>query len=185
VIGAALSDMTLPVGLSGLTGGKQLKSTIESTIEESVASSHFKMSVLREAAWPQVEAHEGLSPLVSAVQARLSAGAYLKLQNMILRHVFLIELAKPPNFVTTKFRARWCNELEGDPRGSSYEERLEICRDLLASFPAWFESPQHVETFELFHSCNLLPYEGPLDYGQVPSPWRRWQTSLSRKLSVD
>mgnify|MGYP007135474852 CR=1 FL=1 len=127
------------------------------------------MDKLRAAAWPAIEAHAALSPLVGELRAMLDATGYRALQAMILRHAFLIELAKPPKFETTKYGVRWDQRLACDPRGSSFEDCVEICRHLLASLPPWLGSAEHTEAFALFRNQRLFAYEAPLDYSTVPS----------------
>lgn len=138
---------------------------MQNAIEDALNSERFGMQALVQSAWPLVEAHEEIAPLVQYLQRRLGSQHYLKLAAAILRHVFLIELVKVPKIDSTKFRFRWSNLLAGDPRFCSFIECVDIARDLLADLArGWLDEPENDELLKLCFDHSLLPYEVPLDY---------------------
>jgi hypothetical protein len=94
----------------------------------------------------------------------LGARNYKKLSQTILRNAFLIELVKVPKIETTKFRQRWYQHLNNDPRGCPFEECLEIALGLLEQLPKWMINPSHAEVLTLSFECSIIPYEAPIDY---------------------
>ena len=140
-------------------------------LDSIINAERFRMSTLCSEAWPLIEADAAIAASLTSIRRDLSSTHYRKLQYAILRQVFLIELVKQPRIETTKFRARWCNELAEDPRGCSYEECLQIARSLLIELSTtWLTDASHREVLTLFCDYGLLPYEVPIDYNAVPSP---------------
>ena len=140
-------------------------------LDSLINAERFSMSALFSEAWPLIEADAAIATSLTSIRRALSPAHYRKLQYAILRQVFLIELVKQPRIETTKFRARWCNELAEDPRGCSYEECLQIAHSLLIELSTtWLTDASHRETLTLFFDYGLLPYEVPIDYKTVPSP---------------
>jgi hypothetical protein len=138
------------------------------TIEQVADAKRFNMVALYERAWPIMEGDIGVVGLVPALRERLGDD-YRRLGCAVLRNVFLIELVKTPKIDSTKFRVRWCQQLEGDQRWCPFEECLAIAVDLLAELAGvWFDSADHAEVFRLSTSHPLLPYEAPLDYLERP-----------------
>lgn len=137
-----------------------MQNTIEQIVE---IDANFSMSQLSDAAWPLMED----LPAIAAVTEQLKAflgNDYRKLIYSILRNTFLIELVKVPKIETTKFRVRWFNQLNDDPRYCSFAECLLIAQDLLSTLPAWLANPSHAECMVLSFSNGMVPYESPLDY---------------------
>ena len=66
---------------------------MQDRIETVVAAERFRMALLTDRVWPLVEAHGEIAPVVPALRERLN-DHYGDLAKAILRHVFLIELAK-------------------------------------------------------------------------------------------
>jgi hypothetical protein len=139
----------------------QLKTVIEAVVS---TEGDFSMTQLVAAAWPIIEASPRVVPSIPDLRRRLSARNYKKLAQTILRNAFLIELVKVPKIETTKFRERWYPQLDGDPRGCSCDECLEIASDLLEKLPAWMDDSDQAQALELAFDCSLLPYEAPIDY---------------------
>jgi len=133
------------------------------------------MPTLLEEIWPLVEAHEAFSQNLAALKRSLGHSNYNKLSRIILRHIFLIELVKLPKVESTKFRVRWCDQLEGNTidakenqqRYCSFEECIRIAAEILDQLATgWLDAPDNHETLRLFFSHGLLPYEAPIDYCQ-------------------
>ena len=124
---------------------------------------NFSMARLALVVWPLIEALPNVAMTVPMLRTRLGAD-YRKLSYSIIRNAFLIELVKVPKIETTKFRVRWFDQLEGDPRYCSFEECLNIAVELLATLPTWLETPSHAECLNLSFSNGMIPYEAPLDY---------------------
>lgn len=142
---------------------------IQQEIEAIVEAERFSMPSLCRKVWPLVEAHHQIAPLVPDLRRHL-AGHYGELSNAILRHVFLIELVKVPAIETTKFRARWFEQLNGDPRHCEFAECVDIARDLLAEIASgWLDTAENGELLRLCFDHSLLPYEVPLDYQDRPT----------------
>ena len=140
-------------------------------LDRIVNAERFSMSALCSEAWPLIETDAPVSTSLTSIRRALSPAHYRKLQYAILRQVFLIELVKQPRIETTKFRARWWNELDEDPRSCSYEECLQIAHSLLIELSTnWLTDASHREVLTLFFDYGLLPYEVPIDYNAVPSP---------------
>src|SRR3972149_965403 len=138
---------------------------MQPTIERIVDTSRFSMPTLHGEVWPLVEAHARLSTHLPALQKRLGPADYRKLGYAILRHVFLIELVKTPKIETTKFRVRWFSELADDPRGSSFDECVEMASGFVTDLAGeWLDTNEHFEALNLFFSHGILPYEAPIDY---------------------
>jgi hypothetical protein len=139
----------------------QLKLAIESAVN---TSSDFNMTKLVDAAWPIIEASPRVEGLVPGLRRVLGDKGYKKLSQTILRNAFLIELVKIPKIETTVFRQRWFQQLNGDPRGCSFDECFEIALDLLEQLPEWLRNKNHTEALKLSFECKILPYEAPIDY---------------------
>jgi len=142
-----------------------MPNVLKTAIEESVNTDNdFNMDVLVGKAWPIIEACPRLSDILAGLRDVLGNKSYKKLSQTILRNVFLIELVKIPKIETTKFRHRWYEQLNDDPRKCSFEECLEITLDLLGQLPEWLTNSSHAETLALSFEYSLLPYEAPIDY---------------------
>lgn len=141
---------------------------MRNSIEAIVEAERFSMSALTGRVWPLIEARRGMGRIVSLLRNRLGSN-YSALAAAILRHVFLIELVKVPAIETTKFRVRWFQQLEGDPRRCDFAECLDIARDLLADLSnGWLDIPENNELLQLCFNHSILPYEVPLDYQERP-----------------
>lgn len=125
----------------------------------------FSMSRLFAASWPHIESATRVAGITPELKKRFGE-TYKKLAQAVLRNAFLIELVKIPKIETTKFRVRWFEQLNGDPRWCSFEECFQICLDLLLALPAWLRNDRHGESLNLFFDCGLIPYEVPIDYYQ-------------------
>jgi len=137
-----------------------IKDQMEQIVE---TADNFNMGSLAPAIWPSIETLPSVAEAVSALRYRLGAD-YAKLSYSIIRNAFLIELVKVPKIETTKFRVRWVDQLEDDPRYCSFEECLEIAVELLVTLPTWLETPSHAECMRLSFSNGMIPYEAPMDY---------------------
>lgn len=126
------------------------------------------MNELATAAWPLIERLPSLTEYLSTLRGQFPERQHTKLTHALLRHIFLIELVKVPKIESTKFRVRWYQQLEGDPRECSFEECLLITEDLLKSLVRWLELEQHQEFLQYFFTSSLLPYEMPIDYREIP-----------------
>lgn len=123
------------------------------------------MTRLQSLAWPLIESDARVARAVEKIKASLSDRHYKKLAQAILRNVFLIELVKRPKIETTKFRFRWIDELNDDPRGCSFDECFQIALHLLSDLPNWLdESDKHKEVLSLSFDESVIPYEAPIDY---------------------
>lgn len=137
---------------------------MQNTIEQMVEiDGNFSMSQLANAVWPLIEGRPNISAVAEQLKDSLGSN-YRKLTYSILRNAFLIELVKVPKIETTKFRVRWFEQLNGDPRYCSFDECLLIAQDLLTTLPDWLTNPSHAECIALSFSNGMLPYESPLDY---------------------
>jgi hypothetical protein len=126
----------------------------------------FHMPTLYASVWPDIEAIGRVHPHIVALRARLTADELRWLACTLIRHAFLIELVKVPKIETTKFRVRWFEQLDGDPRYCSFDEALEMVVRLIESLPEWLNVAAHAETLDLFFEQPLLAYEAPLDYAE-------------------
>lgn len=140
-----------------------LKQAFEDVVER---DADFSMAQLREVVWPQLEAVPRVGAVVNQLNEKLNQRGYRKLSQAILRAAFLIELVKVPKIETTKFRVRWCEQLQNDPRGCSFEECLDIAGDLMETLPAWLVDEHNLECLLLAFEASILPYEVPIDYEQ-------------------
>jgi hypothetical protein len=142
--------------------GPNMRERIEKIVD---GKTDFHMLQLASGVWPLIEARPRVIPVVQPLRAALGIN-YAKLANSILRNTFLIELVRVPKIETTKFRVRWFNQLDNDPRYCAFEECLQIAEDLVASLPAWIDTEAHAEALALSFEHGLIPYEAPLDYRQ-------------------
>lgn len=146
-----------------------LKETVETVVDAVLPSgkkAKFSMSKLVVDAWPYIESDPEIEPIIGELR-EIMGDRYLKgISEMILRNVFLIELVNKPAIETTWMRVRWIEELENDPRGCSFEECMQIAKELLTSLPSWINADREnrLELFRLSYEWNLIPYEGPIDY---------------------
>lgn len=146
---------------------------MQDTIEQFVEiDGDFSMSRLADAVWPLIEKQPNILAIAKQLKASLGSN-YRKLSYSILRNAFLIELVKIPKIETTKFRVRWFEQLNGDPRYCSFDECLLIAQDLLSALPNWMANPLHAECLNLSFSNGMVPYEAPLDYGLRLTPQNR------------
>lgn len=147
---------------------------IQENMEHTVnTDDDFKMTVLANMTWPEIEGLASISGIVPHLRQVLGANNYRKLSYSILRNAFLIELVKVPKIETTKFRLRWFNQLDGDPRYCSFDECMSIAEHLLTTLPTWLQTPAQSECMQLSFSDGLVPYEAPLDYLQRFTPQGR------------
>lgn len=137
-------------------------------IESYLDTDDFNMSALVEGVLPQIEELAECKTELRAVRETIGQRAYKKLAQMILRHVFLIELVKVPAIETTKFRVRWFAQLHNDPRWCSFEECLSIASTLLCGLRTWLAKDSNLEVLSLFADHSILPYEAPIDYVERP-----------------
>jgi hypothetical protein len=137
-----------------------MKNTIERLVN---IEGKFSMHQLTIAVWPLIESQAEITEATDQLKSLLGSN-YRKLAFSILRNAFLIELVKIPKIETTKFRVRWFDQLNNDPRYCSFDECLLIANDLLTTLPAWLETLVHKECMTLSFSDGIIPYESPLDY---------------------
>ena len=122
-----------------------MQNTIEQIVEE---TGNFSMPRLADAVWPLIESQPAITAVIEQLEASLG-NSFRKLTYSILRNAFLIELVKVPKIETTKFRVRWFDQLNNDPRYCSFDECLLIAQDLLSTLPAWLANPSHAECMTL------------------------------------
>lgn len=146
-----------------------MKKIIEQMVE---IDGNFSMSQLADAVWPLIEKLPGFMAIAKKLMSLLGSN-YRKLTYSILRNAFLIELVKVPKIETTKYRVRWFNQLNGDPRYCSFDECLLIAKDLLSTLPNWLSNPSHADCVALSFSNGMVPYEAPLDYAMRLTPQNR------------
>lgn len=137
-----------------------MKQTIENIVN---TEENFSMPQLADAVWPLIEIELDVVNAIDQIKTLLGRN-YRKLTYSILRNAFLIELVKVPKIETTKFRVRWFNQLDNDPRHCSFDECLLIAKDLLNSLPEWLNNPNHLDCMLMSFSNGIIPYETPLDY---------------------
>ena len=139
--------------------------TIKNTIEAAVnIEGDFNMVNLANNVWSMIEAIQEVSSVLPEIKEQLGSANMTKLARSIIRNAFLIELVKVPKIETTKFRVRWYEQLNDDPRYCSFDECLQIAINLLVSLPDWLDSALHKESMLLSFSNGMIPYESPLDY---------------------
>ena len=155
---------------------------LKDRIEAFVDVERFSMRTLLNEVWPLVEDHASLtknsallkvSTAQTGTKSRQGVALYKKLSGIIVRHVFLIELVKLPKVESTKFRVRWCGQLENETvddqehqqRHCSFDDCVQIAGDILGNLASgWLDVPDNRETLQLFLANPLLPYEAPIDY---------------------
>ncbi len=144
---------------------------IEAQLETATADDRFNMRALHAAAWPKFERVDGLNAPLRELSRRLGTTASQCLGHAILRHAFLIELVKVPKIETTKFRVRWFDQLDGDPRWCSYDECLTIAADIVARLVGgWLDERNNDELLRLCFDNAIIAYEAPIDYAVRPAP---------------
>jgi hypothetical protein len=140
------------------------ESIIKNTIEVFVnIEGDFNMSQLAASVWTKIEVLPSVSGAAVTLKSVLPTH-YKKLTHAILRSAFLIELVKVPKIETTKFRVRWCEQLDNDPRWCSFDECLLIATDLFKALLDRLQEETFREALNLSFSCGLIPYETPIDY---------------------
>ena len=124
------------------------------------------MSALAKEVWPMVEEQANTRQAIAAVKAILGEEHFRPLCNALLRHVFLIE----HSIKNTKVCVRWSTQLNGrdKQRFCSFEDCVALLTSLLLQLPEWLSQQKHLDMLRLFFDNNILPYEVPLDYAQVP-----------------
>jgi hypothetical protein len=138
-----------------------MQSRIEQIVE---TDDNFNMRQLGEEVWPLITNNPAVTLAAAELRMLLGNSNYKKLAYSILRNAFLIELVKVPKIESTKFRVRWFNQLNNDPRYCSFDECLLIAQDLLVTLPDWLGNAAHAECLALSFSYGMIPYESPLDY---------------------
>ena len=144
---------------------------MQEIIDQLIVSDRFSMKLLYASVWSVFSTNKAISESTSILRNDFSKKKYEQLAYGILRHVFLIELVEIPGIETTKFRTRWYSQLLlGDPRECSFEECMEIARDLVVSLTSgWLNNPENLEVLTLFLEYGILPYELPIDYVERPA----------------
>ena len=144
-----------------------LKKAIEKVVnatKDDGKEAAFNMKKLYESAWQLLEGDSSIAQIIPSLKV-LGKKHYVKLAYALLRNVFLIELVKKPKIETTKFRVRWFDGLDDDPRGCSFKECMQIARELLVQLPEWLKvKKEHADTLLLSFDNSMLPYEAPIDY---------------------
>ncbi|MEY3869378.1 MAG: hypothetical protein ACRCT1_23180 [Microcoleaceae cyanobacterium] len=163
---------------------------MQEIIDRLIASERFSMTSLYNSVWSIFSTNEAIADSISILMAHShfsnkSKKKYKQLAYGILRHTFLIELAKLPKVETTKFCTRWDSQLNGDPRECSFEECLEIAQELILKLTSgWINTPKNWEVLDLFFSHGILPYELPIDYLERPTMSETF-TKIHRKGNID
>lgn len=88
----------------------------------------------------------------------------VKIIKSLLRFSFFIEPVKKPAIETTKFAVRWSEELNDDPRFSSYEECLLIFQTFFTRLIAELASEDNKRLIKLMVNNTIISYEIPIDY---------------------
>ena len=130
------------------------------------------MKSLYDSIWPVFSTDKAISDSITALinDYGLNNKKYRQIACGILRYSFLIELVKIPGIETTKFRTRWYSQLNEDPRECSFKECLEIAQNLIRTLTnGWLNEAENFETLLLFLEHNILPYELPIDYIEIPA----------------
>lgn len=143
-----------------MASSNNLKDIFERIVE---TSDDFSMARLHENTWSLIEEIQEIKNIIPYLKENFGK-KYRDLSYSLLRNSFLIELVKIPKIETTKFRVRWVEQLNGDPRGCSFEECLQIAIELIKTLPEWIKTPGHSESLDLSLDCNIIPYEAPIDY---------------------
>lgn len=99
--------------------------------------------------------------LLKSVEARLNRKQFKAFLRGIIRNSFLIELVNE-EVTSTKFRARWSVQLQGDVRYASYEECFRIFQKILSRVAAL--SQEDLAVVLEFLNNSRIPYEMPIDY---------------------
>lgn len=150
---------------------------MKKTIEKILARDRFNMNDLYHVLIPLLLKEKKIKAHIIKLETIFGEDEKKILIKSIVRHVFLIELVKLPKIESTKARARWCKQLNGDPRSCSFVECLAIMRQLLMQITdGWLDIPKHRKELSLFFSHPILPYEIPLDY-KAASPTERIHTA--------
>jgi hypothetical protein len=141
---------------------------MQQLFEEIVANDRFNMRTLLAGVEPILNVDQDIAEALTKLKVALGENDYQRLIQSIIRQVFFIELVKVPKIESTKMRVRWYEQLRDDPRYCSYDESLEIARDLIKHVAEeWLSSESRSEELKLFFEHALLPYELPIDYSQV------------------
>lgn len=87
-----------------------------------------------------------------------------KIIKSLIRFSFYIEPVKKPKIETTKFAVRWSDELNEDPRFSSYGDCLQIFEILFQSLIVELNNPDNRELIKSMVNKTNVSYEIPIDY---------------------
>jgi len=138
---------------------------MKQTIEQYVDVERFSMPTLANHLGPLLAADIEMAGDLAKIKAKFSDGHYTSFIRAVLRNVFLIELVKVPKIETTKVRYRWFDQLDGDPRGCTFDDCLTVARGLVNEVADnWLDNEQRIRELKLFFDNSLLPYEAPIDY---------------------
>ncbi|MEG4246559.1 hypothetical protein QUA46_25790 [Microcoleus sp. MON2_D6] len=154
-------------------------------IEKLVANDRFNMKEFYNILWPVFSVDQAIANSINTLlkQHKISEKMCKDIFCGIFRHSFLIELAKP-DVTTTKFRTRWYTQLDEDPRKCSFEECLEIAKNLISILAnGWLNEPINFEALSLILEYSLLPYELPIDYIERPN-LKDLNTRIHRKDNI-
>ena len=128
----------------------------------------FRMESLLGAVEPEMVRDRQMGQCLKAIAGVLSENHYRAFVALVLRNVFLIELARDRadgEGDTTKFRVRWYKQLNDSPRYCSFEECWSIAGDIFKeAADSWIGHPERLRMLELFFDYSILPYESPIDY---------------------
>ncbi len=140
--------------------------------EQFLEAERFNMNSLYDALKEPFEREQTLGPLIRTTHEIFGQNFLKKFCLSIIRNVFLIELVKRPAIETTKFRVRWFEELENDPRWCSFEECLSIAQDIFREVNGLDRNSSEVGALKLSFDFGLIPYEMPIDYLAVEGETR-------------
>lgn len=107
---------------------------------------------------------EPYKTIVGNIEDVLGAANLKMVIKSLIRYAFYIEPVKKPKIETTKFAVRWTEELNGDPRQSTFDECLATFLGLLNSLNTGIQTQANKELIELMVNNTMIPYEIPIDY---------------------
>jgi hypothetical protein len=161
VITSAVAPSSLRVPARLPESGAAMKDTLEKMVDVE----RFSMPQLANALAPLFAKDEEVAEALAELQGALGGKHYDQFLRTIVRNVFLIELVKVPAIETTKFRVRWYEQLNNDPRFCSYEDCLKIARLIIReAADTWIKNKELLAVLHLFFDHSQLPYEAPIDY---------------------
>ena len=97
-------------------------------------------------------------------ELNLSPTSHTHLVRGILRWAFLAQVVEEPAINTTRYRTRWSQRLDDDPRAASPAESLEFAATSIELLLTNLRSNEIRDAVELMIENSQVPAEMPLDY---------------------